>query len=113
MILVAVDLTKSQRAHAAGYQPGAVIRFSRGSCAHGLKAGDHAEVQSVEADNNHLRVTTREGCTADYDPRRLKGVQVFREEPRVFAEGERLQFRLPRRELGVANGQFATIAALD
>jgi ATP-dependent exoDNAse (exonuclease V) alpha subunit len=40
-------------------------------------------------------------------------VQVFREEARAFAQGERVQFRLPHRELGVANGQFATIVALD
>jgi ATP-dependent exoDNAse (exonuclease V) alpha subunit len=40
-------------------------------------------------------------------------VQVFREELRAFAEGERIQFRLPHRQLGIANGQFATISALD
>jgi conjugative relaxase-like TrwC/TraI family protein len=112
-ILVSVDLTKQQRAHAASYQPGDVIRYSRGSRQHGLKAGEHAVVQSTEGVTNHVCVTTRGGRTADYDPRRLKGVQVFREEPRVFAQGERIQFRLPHRELGVANGQFATIAALD
>jgi ATP-dependent exoDNAse (exonuclease V) alpha subunit len=113
IILVSVDLTGAQRARAASYQPGDVIRYSRGSRAHGLKAGDHALVQSTQADNNHLRVTTRDGRTATYDPRRLKGVQVFREEPRVFAQGELIQFRLPQRELGVANGQFAIITALE
>jgi ATP-dependent exoDNAse (exonuclease V) alpha subunit len=110
-ILVSVDLTKQKRAQAASYQPGDVIRYSRGSRAHGLKAGDHTVVQS--ADTNHLRVTTRDGRTADYDPRRLKGVQVFREEMRAFAQGERIQFRLPHRQLGIANGPFTTIAALD
>ena len=80
---------------------------------YGLKAGDHAVVQSTEADKNHLRATTRDGRTAAYDPRRLKGVQVFREELRAFAQGERAQFRLPHRQLGIANGQFATIGALD
>jgi len=108
-----LDLTRAQRARAASYQPGDVIRYSRGSRAHGLQAGDHAVVRSTEADNNQVRVTTRRGRTAGYDPRRLKGVQVFREEPRAFAQGERVQFRLPDRELGVANGQFATIAELD
>jgi hypothetical protein len=90
-----LDLTGAQRARAVSYRPGDVIRYSRGSRAHGLLAGDHAVVQSTEADNNHLRVTTCDGRTAAYDPRRLKGVQVFREEPRVFAQGERIQFRLP------------------
>jgi ATP-dependent exoDNAse (exonuclease V) alpha subunit len=112
-VLVSLDLTRVQRARAAGYQPGDVIRYSRGSRALGLKAGDHAVVQSTEVDTNRLRVTTRGGRTADYDPRRLKGVQVFREELRVFAQDERIQFRLPHRELGIANGQFATISALD
>jgi ATP-dependent exoDNAse (exonuclease V) alpha subunit len=112
-ILVSVDLTKQQRAHAARYQPDDVIRYRRGSREHGLKAGEHAVVQSTEPDTNHVCVTTRSGRTADYDPRRLNGVQVFREEPRAFAQGERIQFRLPRRQLGIANGQFATISALD
>jgi conjugative relaxase-like TrwC/TraI family protein len=77
-LLVSLDLTGAQRARAASYQPGDVIRYSRGSRAHGLEAGEHAVVQSTEADTNHLRVTTGGGQTADYDPRRLKGVQVFR-----------------------------------
>jgi ATP-dependent exoDNAse (exonuclease V) alpha subunit len=112
-LLVSLDLTGVQRARAASHQPGDVIRYSRGSLAHGLNDGDHAVVQSTEADNNQVRVTTRDGRTAAYDPRRLKGVQVFREEPRAFAQGERIQFRLAHRALGVANGQFATISALD
>jgi hypothetical protein len=70
-------------------------------------------VQLTEADKNQVRVTIRDGRTAAYDPRRLKGVQVFHEEARVFARGERIQFRPPHRQLGVANGQFATIIALD
>jgi hypothetical protein len=112
-ILVSMGLTEQQRARAPSYQPGDVIRYGRGSRVHGLKAGDYAVVQSAEADNNRLRVTTREGRTAAYDPRRLKGVQVFREEPRAFARGERVQFRLAHLELAVANGEFAVIVALD
>lgn len=111
-ILVSLDLTKQQRAHAASYQPGDVIRYSRGSPAPGLEAGEYAVVQSTEGDTSHLRVTTGGGRTADYDPRRLKGVRVFARNP-AFAHGERIQFRLRHRQLGIANGQFATISALD
>ncbi|HKF27818.1 MAG TPA: ATP-binding domain-containing protein [Candidatus Binataceae bacterium] len=112
-MLVSLDLTRTQRTRAANYQHGDVIRYTRGSRAHGLEAGDDAVVQSREADTNHLRVTTRDGRTVAYDPRRFNGVQVFREEPRSFAQGERIQFRLPHRQLGIANGQFASISALD
>jgi len=112
-VLVSVELTKQQRAHAASYQAGDVIRYSRGSCTHGLKAGDHAVVQSTEADHNQVRVTTRDGRTVAYDPRRLRGVQVFREELRAIAHGERIQFRIPHKQLGLATAQFATISGLD
>jgi conjugative relaxase-like TrwC/TraI family protein len=112
-LLVSLDLTGAQRARAASYQPGDVIRFSRGSRANGLTAGVHAAVQSTEADNNQVCVTTRDGRTVTYDPRRLKGAQIFHAESRAFSQGERVQFRLPHRELGVANGQFADIVALD
>ena len=102
-----------QRARAASYQPGDVIRHSRGSRTIGIKAGDYVVVQTAEVENHRLRVATRDGRAAEYDPRRLKGLQVFREEPRAFAQGERIQIRLPDRKLGIANGQFATITALD
>ena len=112
-VLVSLDLTAMQRARAASYQPGDVIRHSRGSRTIGIKAGDYVVVQTAEVENHRLRVATRDGRAAEYDPRRLKGLQVFREEPRAFAQGERIQIRLPDRKLGIANGQFATITALD
>jgi ATP-dependent exoDNAse (exonuclease V) alpha subunit len=42
-----------------------------------------------------------------------RACRFFGEELRGFAQGERIQFRLPHRQLGIANGQFATISALD
>ena len=38
---------------------------------------------------------------------------MFREERRILARGDRIQFRAPDRALGIANGEFASIAALD
>jgi ATP-dependent exoDNAse (exonuclease V) alpha subunit len=38
---------------------------------------------------------------------------VFRREQRVFAKGDRIQFRAPDRALGIANGEFATVVAID
>jgi conjugative relaxase-like TrwC/TraI family protein len=112
-VLVSLDLTASQRVRAASYQPGDVIRYSRGSRTNGFKPGEYGVVQTGDVENNRLRVVTRDARVAEYDPRRLKGVRVFREEPRSFTQGERVQIRLPDRNLGIANGQFATIAALD
>jgi hypothetical protein len=83
-----------------------VIRYSRGSRTNGIKAGDYALVQTAEVENHPLRVATRNGRVTEYDPRRPKGMQVFREEPRAFAQGERIQIRLPDRKLRIANGQI-------
>src|SRR5216684_2558422 len=47
------------------------------------------------------------------NPARWHGVEVFRPEARVIAVGDRIQFRAPQRSFKVANGEFATIIALD
>jgi len=47
------------------------------------------------------------------NPARWRGVEVFRPEPRTIAVGDRIQFRAPQRRLKVANGEFATVIALD
>jgi hypothetical protein len=54
-----------------------------------------------------------DGRRLEYSPKRLSGVEVFRAEQRQFATGERIQFRAPERTLKFANGEFATIVAID
>ncbi|MFZ1120738.1 MAG: ATP-binding domain-containing protein, partial [Candidatus Binataceae bacterium] len=54
-----------------------------------------------------------DGHRIEYNPTRLFGVEVFREEQRTIARGDRIQFRAPDRALAVANGEFATIRSLD
>jgi ATP-dependent exoDNAse (exonuclease V) alpha subunit len=53
------------------------------------------------------------GSTVTYDPRRLKGVNVFREVEREFAAGDRVQFTAPNKDLGVANRDLGTIVSLE
>jgi len=48
-----------------------------------------------------------------YDPRRLQGVSVYREAERDFAEGDRVQFTAPSKELHVASRELGTIVRLD
>jgi ATP-dependent exoDNAse (exonuclease V) alpha subunit len=48
-----------------------------------------------------------------YDPRRLQGVSVYREAERNFAEGDRIQFTAPSKELHVAGRELGTIVRLD
>jgi ATP-dependent exoDNAse (exonuclease V) alpha subunit len=64
-------------------------------------------------DLNRISVRTDDGRAVEYNPARLAGVDLFCEERRVIAMGDRIQFRAPERALGVANGEFATVVEID
>ena len=90
-----------------------MIRFTRGSKQFAIAKGAYAHVEKLDRDANMSTVNTGDGRRIAYNPVRLFGVEVFREEPRVLAQGDRIQFRTPDRALGVANGDFATIKSID
>jgi ATP-dependent exoDNAse (exonuclease V) alpha subunit len=106
------DLTGADRQVAANYQSGDVIRYSRGSNAVGVCAGEYVRVLGADAERNLLRVSRSNGQEITYDPRRLQGVAVFAEAERKFAAGERIQFTLPWKGERIANRELATIQAI-
>ncbi len=112
-ILVNRGLSGAQRAMAYNYEEGDVIRFTRGSKQFVIPKGGYGRVEAVDRDANVLTVNTGDGRRVQYNPVRLFGVEVFHEDRRVLAQGDRIQFRAPDRALDVANGDFATIKAID
>ena len=48
-----------------------------------------------------------------YDPRRQRGVSVFREELRRFSVGDRIQFTAPTNDLKIANRELGVLAGID
>jgi ATP-dependent exoDNAse (exonuclease V) alpha subunit len=112
-ILVNRDLTRSQRGHAQNYEVGNVLRFTRGSRRIEIARGAYAVVERADSDAGRLSVVLNDGRHLDYSPKRLAGVEVFRSEQRKFAAGDRIQLRAPERALRLANGEFATIVAID
>jgi conjugative relaxase-like TrwC/TraI family protein len=107
------EITGADRQWAQQYEPGDVVRYTRGSQALGLHAGDYARVEQVHAADNRLTVTRADGKPVTYDPRRLQGVTLYREADRAFAKGDRVQFTAPYREHQVANRELGTIEQLD
>jgi len=69
-------------------------------------------VTGVDGKQNQLTVERPDGRELTYDPRRLQGVSVYREAQREFAEGDRVQFTAPSRELNVANRELGTVSQL-
>ena len=112
-ILVNRGLSGAQRATAYNYEEGDVIRFTRGSKQFAITRGAYARVEAVDRKANLLMVRVPDGRRAEYNPVRLFGVEVFREEERTIARGERIQFRAPDKTLGLANGEFANIDSID
>jgi conjugative relaxase-like TrwC/TraI family protein len=112
-ILVSRDLTRPQRRQAHSYEIGDVIRFTRGSKKMALEKGSYASIEKSDREANRLIVQSANGQRIAYNPSRLSGVEIFHQEQRVFAAGDRVQFRGPDRALGIANGEFATVVAID
>jgi conjugative relaxase-like TrwC/TraI family protein len=107
------DLTGADRTWAERYEVGDVLRYSRTSKETGIGKGDYSQVKSIDAPNNRLTVELRDGTERTYDPRRQRGVSVFREEMRSFSMGDRIQFTAPANELKVANRELGTIESIE
>jgi hypothetical protein len=106
------DMTGADRKWAARYEPGNVLQYTTGSKAAGIERDDFATVRSVDTRKNLLTVDLENGSSVTYDPRRLQGVNVFREVEREFAIGEKIQVTAPNKDLGVANRDLGTITAM-
>jgi ATP-dependent exoDNAse (exonuclease V) alpha subunit len=106
------DLTGADRAWAARYNEGDVLRYSRGSKETGIGKGEYARVVSVDADSNRLTVERKDGTEQSYDPRRQQGVSVYREQERAFSVGDRVQLTAPSRDLKLANREQATVEGI-
>jgi ATP-dependent exoDNAse (exonuclease V) alpha subunit len=108
------ELTGAERAWSRSYQTGDVLRYSKGSETLGIAAGEYAAVRRVESENqNQITVERQGGDLKTYDPRRLRGVSVYRESERQFSEGDRVQFTAPSKELHVANRELGTLSGVD
>lgn len=112
IVFVSRNFSKAQRTHSRNYEVGNVVLYRRGSKKFGLTRGGYASVEAIDPKHNRISVRT-DGRTIQYNPKRPSGVEVFCSEHRVFAAGDRIQFRAPDRALKIANGEFATVVAID
>jgi conjugative relaxase-like TrwC/TraI family protein len=106
------DLTGADRIWAARYNPGDVLRYSRGSKETGIAKDEYARVKSVDAPNNRLTVERKSGEEVSYDPRRQQGVSVYREQERAFSVGDRVQLTAPLPDLKLANRELGTVEGI-
>ena len=79
----------------------------------GIARNSTAVVLSADARNNTITVQQDGGKATTYDPKRLKGVNAYRETQKEFATGDRIQFTAKNRDLGVNNRDLGTITKLE
>lgn len=103
------EMTGADRQWAGQYEPGDVLRYSRGSKTEGIQPAEYARVTGVDAKENRLTIEREAGTLQTYDPRRLSGVSVHREAEREFSQGDRVQFTAPSKQLHVANRDLGTV----
>ena len=106
------DLTGPERTWAARYEFNDVVRYARASKETGIERGEYARVKSVDAEKNLLTVVRADGSEMTYDPRRQQGVSVYREEPRSFSVGDRIQFTAPANDLKIPTRELGTVEAI-
>jgi conjugative relaxase-like TrwC/TraI family protein len=104
------DMTGTERTFANAYVPNEdIIRYNRASKIYGFSVGDYARVTATNHEKNEITVQRSDGHEITYNPDRLSGVNVYRESNRMFAEGDRIQFRAPFSEHRIANGELGEI----
>jgi conjugative relaxase-like TrwC/TraI family protein len=106
------DMTGAERSWASHYEINDVVRYARGSKSIGIEAAAYASVVAINPATNQLTVEKSDQELATYDPRRLTGVSVYRENEREFSVGDRMQFTAPDKSLGVANRDLAVIESI-
>ena len=106
------EMMGAARAWANHYETGDVVRYARGSKSIGIEAGAYGTVAAINPNVNLLSVELQTGEFATYDPRRLTGVNVYREVTHQFSIGDRIQFTAPDKSLGVTNRDLAVIESI-
>ena len=79
----------------------------------GIRGGEYAQVVAIEQKANRLTVRKADGSTLTYNPLRLRGVNVFREQEINVAVGDRIQMTAPFKAKRVANRELGTVEAVD
>jgi conjugative relaxase-like TrwC/TraI family protein len=103
------EMTGADRAWATQYEEGDIVRYAKGSKRLDIETGEYARVTDVDMKQNQITVERENGEAITYDPRRLQGVTVYRETERDFAEGDRVQFTAPSKDLHVANRELGNV----
>ncbi|MCP3729304.1 relaxase domain-containing protein [Sphingomonas sp. MG17] len=116
-ILAPAGMSDQEKHFARFYTAGQVLVFSRDNARLGIARDAEYRVAGVARDatgRHHVQLIDAHGRVIRWDPRlgRASQVNVFHSEQRDLAAGDRIQWRLVNRELGLRNAERGTIKEL-
>jgi ATP-dependent exoDNAse (exonuclease V) alpha subunit len=109
------DVTKPGLRLAENYSPGDVVTFRNALKHPAIDAGTKARVVDVELRRNAVTVELPDGGRRAFDPKGLRGLDLYEPESRAFSAGDRVQFRKPVEipgEKRIRNGALATVVSI-
>jgi conjugative relaxase-like TrwC/TraI family protein len=106
------EMSGADRAWAAKYNPGDTVQYVRGSKQVGVEKNSYATVIATDPKSNLLAVERTDGEHVSYDPKRLRGVNVYTDIAREFSTGDRIQFTQNNKNLDVHNRDLGRIEAI-
>lgn len=117
-VLTPAGLSTEEKQFARFYSGGQVVTFARDRAGAGLARDTEYRVVGIGRDANGrqiVRLADEHGRIVCWDPRlgQARHVNVFNKDERDLAEGDRIQWRLVARELGLKNAERGTVEKLD
>lgn len=117
-ILSPSGMTDQEKHFARFYSRGQVVTFSRDNVGLGVARDAEYRVVGVSRDSRGrqtVNLVDEHGRTIQWDPRlgRASQINVFKEEQRDLAAGDRIQWRLVNKELELKNAERGTVERLD
>lgn len=117
-VLVPAGMSDQEKHYAHFYKPGQVVTFARDMVEIGISRDAEYRVlgSGREANGRQMvRLADEHDRVVRWDPRleRASHVNVFNQEERALAAGDRIQWRLINRTLGLKNAERGTVEKLD
>lgn len=117
-ILSPSGMTDQEKHFARFYSTGLVVTFSRDNAGLGIARDAEYKVIGVARDargRQTVNLVDEHGRRIEWDPRlgRASQINVFQEEKRDLAVGDRIQWRLVNRDLDIKNAERGTVERLD
>jgi hypothetical protein len=112
-------MSDAEKQNARFYSGGQVVSFARDNAGLGIAQGAEYRVVGLGRDANGrqiVKLADEHGRIIRWDPRlgSVRQVNVFNKpEGRALAEGDRIQWRLANKELGLKNAERGTVEKLE